>query len=95
MARKAKTAKEIALAKEIKEMEMAKKKEAMEKAPKVAPVVDLGVSFDEWWMLLVKKITIRPSYKEVIKADFKARGLGDRASMAEYDKALELYGIKL
>ena len=28
-------------------------------------------------------------------ADFQARGMSDKATLSEYDKALELYGIKL
>ena len=98
MARKKKTAAERALAKEIKEMEVAKKQKAMEEAPKPKAEVKDGpglISFDKWWMQLVRKITIRPSYKEVIKADFKARGLVGEAPQEEWDKALELYGIKL
>jgi len=93
--KKTKFAKDKTLAKEIKEMEVAKKQEAIKKAPKAAPVADVRVSFDQWWMLLVKKITIRPSYKEILIADFKARGIGKKALAEEYDKALELYGIKL
>jgi len=76
-------------------MEMLKKQAAMEKAPKTKVVAPNTISFDQWWMQLIRKITIRPSYKEVIKADFKSRGLTDNALQEEWDKALELYGIKL
>ena len=96
MAKKVRNAKEKALAKEIKEMEVTKKAAKAAQAPKPqSPVPDERISFDQWWMTLVRKIDMRPAYKEVIKADFRSRGLGDKAMHTEYDKALELYGIKL
>lgn len=96
MTRKKKTPKEMALAKEIKKMEVAKKKAKAAAAPKpkVKPKVET-ISFDQWWMGLVRKIKIRPSYKEIMIADFKARGLSMNEKSEDYDKALELFGIKL
>ena len=72
----------------IKEME-AMKREAS------APVqLDKKVSFDSWYHQR-KKLIPRQHLKEILKADFKSRGLGSEATMEEYDKALKLYGIKL
>jgi hypothetical protein len=71
----------------IKEMEN-KKREA-------APVkVDKKVSFDSWYHQRKVKIP-KQHMKEILWADFRARGLKKEASIAEYDKALKLYGIKL
>ena len=73
----------------IKEME-AKNRE--ESAPKAAPKA--LVSFDSWFHQRKDKFA-RCHHKEIIAADFKARGVKDEASMEDFDKALELYGIKL
>jgi hypothetical protein len=96
MARNKKSTTEIKMAKEIKRMETAKKEAAAKAAPKPkAKPLPETISFDVWWMGLVRKITIRPSYKEIIVADFKARGLSAQEKSEDYDKALELFGIKL
>ena len=99
MAKTKKAYKSNDLAKTIKEMEMAKKQEAAEKQKAINPIPPVGeepvISFDAWWAVIVRKIDIRPSYKEVIAADFRGRGLGKTATASAYDKALELYGIKI
>lgn len=77
------------LKKKIKEMEAAKRQSSA--TAQVAP--ETKISFDEWWIVLQKKKPMRPHIKEVIMADFKARGLGKEATAADYDKALELFGL--
>ena len=80
--------------KEIKEMERKKREEALKKA-KVAPAAsEEEVSFDQWYMMRASSI---PGIhrKEILKADFKGRGLGDKAAAEKYDEALEKYGVKL
>lgn len=73
----------------IKEMETnARKQSAPESVPKAL------VSFDSWFHQRKDKIA-RCHHKEIIAVDFKARGVKDEASMEDFDKALELYGIKL
>jgi hypothetical protein len=84
MARKKKDLKE-----EIKKME-AKKREAA--APKKES--EGKVSFDSWYHQRKHKIK-KCHLKEVIWADFQARGMTKEQTMGEYDKALELYGVKL
>lgn len=74
---------------QIKKMENKKRKE---QAPVVIP--DALVSFDSWFHQRKDKIA-RCHYKEILMADFKARGLKEEATIKEFDKALELYGIKL
>lgn len=74
---------------EIKKMETKKREKS---APKQA--AEKKISFDSWYHLrknLIKKCHM----KEIIWADFTARGVKLKQTMAEFDKALELYGIKL
>lgn len=52
------------------------------------------VEFDAWFVMRADKIA-KHHRKEIIKADFEARGLGDKDSVANFDKALAKYGIKL
>jgi hypothetical protein len=52
------------------------------------------VEFNVWFAMREKRIP--PQHlREILWADFKARGLGIRESIADFDKALELYGVKL
>lgn len=74
---------------QIKEME-AKKRE--ESTPVVEP--EKEIAFDSWFhqrKAMIPKIHT----KEVIFADFIARGLKDKATVAAYDAALKLYGVQL
>jgi hypothetical protein len=84
MARKKKSLKD-----EIKEMEQKKREEAV---PQKA--TEKEVSFDSWYHQRKSKIK-KCHMKEIIWADFVSRGMGKRAKMDEYDKALGLYGVKL
>ena len=72
----------------IKEMETKKREETITIKP------DKKVSFDSWYHQRKNKIP-KQHMKEILAADFKSRGLGQEATMEEYDKALKLYGIKL
>jgi len=80
------------LAKEIKAMESKKRQEAMKQVP--PPPVEQKVMFDQWHAMRSASI---PSHhmKEILKADFAGRGLGNRETMARYDAALVKYGVKL
>lgn len=55
-----------------------------------APKVD----FDVWFAMRGPRIPGH-HHKEIIKADFKGRGLGQSESMEVFDEALRKYGIKL
>lgn len=89
MAKKKTTKKEVNLKAKIKEMETKKREESP------APVkTEKKVSFDSWYHMRKTKIP-KQHLKEILAADFKARGLGKEATMEEFDKALKLYGIKL
>jgi len=72
---------------EIKKMEYSKRIEKPVKADKV-------VSFESWYHQRSNKIP-KQHVREIIMADFTSRGLGNKATMEEYDKALKLYGVKL
>ena len=52
------------------------------------------VSFDSWFFQRKEAIP-KHHMKEVIWADFRARGLDKEATVEQYDKALRLYGIKI
>lgn len=52
------------------------------------------IDFDGWWAARQTKIP-RQHHKEVIKADFRGRGLTTKETMADFDAALVQYGIKL
>ena len=78
----------------IRKMEQEKREEALKKAPaQVQPASD-EISFDQWHMMRAPMIPTAHR-KEILRADFGGRGLGDKASQAQYDEALGKYGIKL
>ena len=54
----------------------------------------MKVDFDAWWALNEKKIP-QHHRKEVVKADFTARGLSSKETMKAYNEALNKYGLKL
>lgn len=51
-----------------------------------------NMEFEVWWVLASKNLA--PQHrKEIIRADFKARGLKDKEPKDAYDKALKMYGV--
>ncbi len=52
------------------------------------------IDFDGWWAARSAKIPGH-HYKEIIKADFRGRGLSTMETMEDFDEALKEYGIKL
>jgi hypothetical protein len=54
----------------------------------------MKVDFDAWWAMNEKKIPVQ-HYKEIIMADFGARGLSLRETPQSYNDALKKYGVKL
>lgn len=69
-----------------------KKMESEQRAPSINK--DKVIPFDSWFYHRKDSIP-RHHMKEVIMADFKARGLGKEATVEQYDKALRMYGIKI
>ena len=84
---KKKVKKEVNLAVEIKKMEDAKRKATPVKQ-------DKKMSFDSWYHQRKSKIP-KQHLKEILKADFEARGVKSESTVEEFDRALKLYGVKL
>jgi hypothetical protein len=69
--------------------------EPVEPVAAVAPVAPVAlVSFDMWWAMVQKNMP-EQHRKEVVLADFRARGLRAHEPMSAFNKALALYGVKL
>ena len=49
----------------------------------------------ETWHAYREKAIPQHHYREILKADFKAQGIKDMATIAEFDKALKRYGVVL
>ena len=86
--------------KAIKAVKRKKREEAINSLPeyaKVKPVIeaDKKISFDQWWMIVNKRVSLPYWQKEVILADFKGRGLSKLESEKSFDDALKMFGIKL
>jgi hypothetical protein len=56
---------------------------------------EASISFEQWWMLVNKKMDFKPWLKEVMKADFKSRGLGANEKESAFNAALEKFGYRL
>lgn len=78
------------LKKKIKEVEDKIREEVMETIP-----VAEEISFDQWWMITNKRLKLRAHYKEILAADFKARGITKSETKERYDEALKIFGIKI
>ncbi len=59
-------------------------------AEEAAPKLD----FDAWYASRQARIP-KQHRKEILRADFTARGLGQCESLADFDAALNKYGVKL
>lgn len=77
---------EMAMATDPAELEAMEQEEAAEEAE--------CIDFDGWWAARATKIPSQ-HHKEIIKADFRGRGLSTKETMEDFDAALKLYGIKL
>lgn len=62
-----------------------------EAAPMAQKAVEL-IEFDVWWVM---RSAVIPKHhmKEVVKADFKGRGLSLTETVETFDKALKAYGL--
>lgn len=77
-----------------KQVQAAKLEKAMSEvlSEEVSEVVK--VDFDGWYALRGPKIP-KHHHKEILRADFTARGLGQCESLEDFDAALSMYGVKL
>lgn len=62
--------------------------------PAACEEVEPKVDFDAWFAMRGSKIPPQ-HHKEIVKADFKGRGLSQHESLEDFDAALRKYGIKL
>lgn len=79
---------------EIKKAQDAEREEILAKAPPkpAAEVANNSISYDQWWMIVNRKIKLRPWLKSVIFADFKARGAGKIETEKRYNELLGIFG---
>ena len=102
MSRKDRRAREMNLEAEEAAPEMEASAEEAEAPQQAAPVKEVAhkkaaspkVDFDAWFAMRGPKIPPQ-HHKEVVKADFKGRGLGQHESLEDFDAALRKYGVKL
>lgn len=52
------------------------------------------ISYDQWWMTVNRKVKLRQHMKEVLLADFKARGASKMETEAKYDEFLRIFGYQ-
>ena len=52
------------------------------------------VEFDIWWMDITRRVTLKQWMKEIVKVDFKSRGLGSKETIEHYDDGLRIFGVK-
>ena len=74
---------------------------AAEKAVQQAEVAEVSaspeakISYDEWWMSREQAIAKPKYYKEIIRVDAKARGLGKLETSDRWDWAAKQFGLVL
>ena len=83
------------LKKKMKAIEDKIRQEAIDLAPVSVQSLEDKISFDQWWMMANSSGKMRAHLKEVLFADFKARGLSKLETKARYDDALKVFGIEL
>lgn len=75
------------------------KRQEKEAAPVSQPLVEQPanntVTFDMWWSGVAKKLNLQSYLKEVVWADFKARGLQRESTEDQFVRALALFGYKV
>lgn len=72
--------------------------DALEKAahkPVVSISEPIAISFDEWWMMREQSINKPKYYKDIIRVDAKARGLGKKELVEKWDWAARQFGLVL
>ena len=72
---------------EDKKNKIAKEQEALDRT-------NMGTNFDTWWVDTSKRLNLAPHMKEIVWADFKARGLKKTATNKQYNDALAMFGYK-
>jgi hypothetical protein len=52
------------------------------------------IEFAIWWMDVSRRVKLKAWMKEIVKADFKGRGLSDKETIKCFDDNLRLFGVK-
>ena len=67
----------------------------VKKREDIQPVANaMRVDFDAWWAINENKIPVQHR-KEIVLADFRARGLSLKETLQSYNEGLKRYGVKL
>ncbi len=69
-------------------------KEAEAEVTLITAESDSKMEYDVWWMDINRRVPLKAWMKEVIRADFKGRGLSGKEDPEKYDEALRLFGVK-
>jgi len=86
----------MAKSKKEKEAELAAEIKKMEDSKRVAsPVKREGTMNFNSWYHQHKHLIPKQHLKEIIWADFRARGTKEVSTVEEFNRALSLYGVKL
>lgn len=81
------------LMKQVKRGEKAKRgQQQQEQAAQTVEIIDETIDFDMWWVEISKTLKLPFHLKEVVWADFKARGLKSKSLKADFDAAMRLFG---
>ena len=88
---------ELDLHRQIKAAEAVEREKALKEAK--VTIITAGddsdlKEFDVWWMDINRRVTMKPWMKEIVKADFKGRGLSNKETMERFDDALRVFGLK-
>lgn len=84
--------KDLELKRKIKEMEDTLRKQTVVNSEPQDE--SCKMSFDQWWVTINHKVNMRPHLKEILLADFRARGLSKLEDEQKYNDALRVFGIK-
>jgi hypothetical protein len=71
--------------------------EALEKAAH-KPVIESvpeeeAIQFDEWWLMREQAINKPKHYKDIVRVDARARGLGKKELVSKWDWAARQFGL--
>ena len=80
--------------KAIKQMEKKAREEMLKNVKSLPESEQHTITFNEWYAVREPMIPTRHK-KEILQADFIGRGLKNKATMFDFDRALARYGVKL
>lgn len=84
---------DLDLLKNIKKQEQKQKLKEQEQTQK-EEVDNQAISFEAWWIDFSKNRNVRFQVKEILRVDFKARGLKDVEKKEAFDRAATQFGYK-